>query len=182
MDDLDRGKVKFQNAFEYYDIMYNLYRNMLKASFSCNVSMMDSVMLYKKSLIELYYFVECFLDKENIAMQYKTMIITAINNLELDEKQVSDIFGCDNKQSEIFCQETNEEESSTIIKNINIIDGLIKKASIYKENKIQLPKHLIKVKELLDDSKRILAHEMKINKLTVPINNFDARNAIKHGF
>lgn len=177
MDVFDKGKVKFQNAYEYYDIMYNLNKYMLKASYAYSPTNFASATLYHKSISELFYFVECFLHEENLVIFYKKMLLNAIKTLELDENTARNIFGTDKKTVNdlmLFRKKDLKDISGVIDYSKQLLDS----ASKYKKSPQELGKRLTSAKEIMDQAKRLLYQSMKDNKLTVPINNVDASRAI----
>ena len=60
------NKVKIQDSFEFYDIMYGLYREVLKSSLYCRIENFDTVDRYFRALDELFDFTEPYIKSKNI--------------------------------------------------------------------------------------------------------------------
>ena len=172
----DKGKVKFQNAFIYFDMMYGIYKNVIRLSNNSSEKNIKSLRSYYEAITELFYFVEPFLKENNLVFYYKSKLNKIINDNKLSSEYIITLKL--NKKSDLL--DTINEKTS-----LSDYLDLIKRRIILCESLPKSQERIKKlrlIKEMLHISKRNLAYEMKINKLTVPINNYDPSRAITEGY
>lgn len=181
------GSVKFQNAYEYYDIMYNLSRQVLKKSIVCSAESYGSIKSYYNALKELYEWTEAFLTEHTMELKYKKALYNVINEMKKtkERKEVVELLGISNKQlTDIEEMKIMDAENVMLIDYLDQIELMIDQANVYARNNAhqELIKRTKRIKQLMSITKRLLFNQMKANRLTVPMRDFDPNKAITHGF
>lgn len=179
---MENRPVKFQNAFQYYDQMYDPgITSVLKSSFQAKNTDISSVDYYYQSLFSLFTYVSCFLDQDNYLSMTKFYFKKILEGEDLKEISKSYLIPLPFLKNII---DSSEDKNTQLMDTFILVKKRIDLSRVYaKPNLInQLKPRLKAIINQLNEIKIELFYRMKINKLFVPTSDFDPGHAVREGF